>query len=59
MHEGWKEDSTGKWYYWTNARAAIGWREIGEKWYYFYENGAMAVNTIIDGYEVGLDGARK
>ena len=59
MHEGWKQDeSIGKWYYWTNAGAAAGWREIGGKWYYFDENGIMAVNTTIDGYEIGPDGAR-
>ena len=60
MHEGWKQDeATGKWYYWTNAGAATGWREIDGKWYYFDENGVMAVNTKVDGYEVGPDGARK
>ena len=60
MHEGWKQDtSNNKWYYWTNAGAVTGWREIGGKWYYFDENGVMAVNTKIDGYEVGPDGARK
>ena len=58
---GWKQDTdTNKWYYWTtNAGAATGWREIGGKWYYFDENGVMAVNTKIDGYEVGPDVARK
>ena len=60
MHEGWKQDTdTNKWYYWTNAGAATGWREIGGKWYYFDENGVMAVNTKVDGYEIGPDGARK
>lgn len=60
MHEGWKQDTnTDKWYYWTNAGAVTGWREIDGKWYYFDENGVMAVNTKIDGYEVGADGARK
>lgn len=60
MHEGWKQDTgTNKWYYWTNAGAATGWREIDGKWYYFDENGVMAVNTKIDGYEIGPDGARK
>ena len=60
MHEGWKQDtSNNKWYYWTNAGAVTGWREIDGKWYYFDENGVMAVNTKVDGYEVGPDGARK
>lgn len=38
---------------------ATGWREIGGKWYYFDEYGVMAVNTKVDGYEIGPDGARK
>ena len=60
MHEGWKQDeANGKWYYWTNAGAATGWKEIDGKWYYFDENGVMAVNTKVDGYEIGPDGARK
>ena len=29
------------------------------KWYYFYTDGSMAVNTTIDGYTIGSDGARK
>lgn len=60
MHEGWKQDTnTNKWYYWTTTGATTGWREIGGKRYYFDENGVMAVNTKIDGYEVGPDGTRK
>ena len=60
MHEGWKQDTdTNKWYYWTNAGAAAGWREIDGKWYYFDGNGVMAVNTKVDGHEIGPDGARK
>ena len=40
-----------------------GWQKIGEKWYYLNPEpgaaqGAMAANTTIDGYYVGVDGAR-
>ena len=59
MHEGWKEDNTGKWYCWTIPGAAAGWREIDGKWYYFNEDGSMAVSTKVDGYEIGADGVRK
>ncbi|WP_270810237.1 leucine-rich repeat domain-containing protein [Hungatella effluvii] len=60
MHEGWKQDTTAdKWYYWTTGGAAIGWKEIDGKWYYFNADGTMAVNTKVDGYEIGADGARK
>lgn len=38
---------------------AGGWQEISGKWYYFYPDGAMAVNTKIDGYEIGPDGVRQ
>lgn len=59
MHEGWKQDTaTGLWYYWTEDRSMTGWKQIGGKWYYFNPDGSMAVNTKIDGYEVGPDGAR-
>jgi len=35
-----------------------GWIQSGNgKWYYLYSSGAMASNTNIDGYKLGLDGA--
>ena len=57
---GWKQIE-GKWYYFDAAglMQAGGWRQIGGKWYYFYADGSMAVNTKIEGFEVGPDGARK
>ena len=35
------------------------WVQIEDKWYYFDEDGKLAVNATIDGYEVGADGAWK
>jgi glucan-binding YG repeat protein len=35
------------------------WAQIGGKWYYFYPDGKLAVNTTIDGYTIGADGARR
>ena len=57
---GWKQID-GTWYYFDAAglMQAGGWQEISGKWYYLYPDGAMAVNTKIDGYEIGPDGARK
>ena len=57
---GWLYDDK-KWYWldnngWTFAN---GWKQIGGKWYYFYSDGSMAVDTTIDGYTIGPDGARK
>ncbi|MBQ3512382.1 MAG: L,D-transpeptidase family protein [Lachnospiraceae bacterium] len=34
-----------------------GWNYIEGNWYYRYEDGSIAVNTMIDGYAVGQDGA--
>jgi putative LPXTG-motif protein cell wall anchor domain protein len=41
-----------------------GWKMINDKWYYFYEKtegnmpkGAMAQNTVINGYRVDSNGA--
>lgn len=57
---GWKLVD-GKWYYLDTAglMQSGGWKQIGGKWYYLYADGSMAVNTKIDGYEVGPDGVRK
>ena len=33
------------------------WVEWNGEWYYLYSSGAMAVNTTIDGYKLGVDGA--
>ena len=37
---------------------STGWKQIDGKWYYFYADGSMAVNTTIGSYQVGADGAR-
>ena len=34
------------------------WLQIEDKWYYFYPDGSLAVNTTIDGYKVDRTGAR-
>lgn len=51
----WKQDNSGWWYtdgdLWTT-----GWKKVDGKWYYFYQNGYMAKNTQIDGYQIDSDG---
>ncbi len=57
---GWLYDDK-KWY-WLDSNGWMftgGWKQIDGKWYYFYSDGSMAVNTTIDGYTIGPDGARK
>ena len=59
--KGWLSDDQ-KWYWLdktTGMMFAGGWKQIDGKWYYFYPDGTMAVNTTIDGYTIGSDGARK
>lgn len=56
---GWLYDD--KWYWLQSGGIpfAGGWKQIGGKWYFFNPDGTMAVNTTIDGYTLGPDGARK
>lgn len=59
--KGWLSDDQ-KWYCLVKATGMMfagGWKQIDGKWYYFYTDGTMAVNTTIDGYTIGSDGARK
>ncbi|MFQ9635909.1 MAG: S-layer homology domain-containing protein [Eisenbergiella sp.] len=56
---GWTKNDSGHLLYYQGGKAVTGWREISGKRYYFDESGIMAVNTKVDGYEVGPDGARR
>lgn len=42
----------------TRGIMRTGWQEIDGKRYYFYEDGALAVNTAVDDHLLGADGAR-
>lgn len=54
------ETSKKRYYFNANAIMVSGkWMEIDGKWYYFYADGALAMNTTIDGYEVDENGVRK
>ncbi|EKQ52775.1 MULTISPECIES: immunoglobulin-like domain-containing protein [unclassified Clostridium] len=52
----WKQDSNG-WWNKEGSSWSVGWKEIDGKWYYFRQDGYMAHDTAIDGYELGSDGA--
>ena len=55
----WLHSSDGKYYY-LDASGAMceRWTQIGENWYYFYPgSGDMAVNTTIDTFKIGANGA--
>ena len=63
-HKGWlylKADGEEKIYY-LNKEGLLEsgkWVKIKGKWYYFYSDGTLAINTQIDGYEVDSKGVRK
>lgn len=53
----WLEVGSNKWMYKEGDSFATGWRQLGNKWYYFNSDGYMAHDTTIDGYILGSDGA--
>lgn len=60
---GWyayRDSEYTEWYYAnSDGTAAVGWKEISGKWYYFDTyNGCMVTNCYIDGCWVGVDGVR-
>lgn len=67
MFTGWLNLS-GSWYYLNtdegsdNGKMVTGWRAVSGKWYYLStatdgSGGKMLLNTTIDGYRLGADGA--
>ncbi|MBQ7534005.1 MAG: hypothetical protein IJT43_00115 [Stomatobaculum sp.] len=56
---GWQWDANGWWYQRDDGSwPASAWEKIDGEWYYFYDNGYMAHDTMIDGcYYVDAAGA--
>lgn len=53
MATGWRSIA-GSWYYFDDSGVMKANCWMGD--YYFLSNGAMATNTVIDGYRIGPDG---
>ena len=53
------EKDSGTYFYDINGKSIRGWLFDQQKWYYFKEDGSMAVDTNIDGFSIGQDGVRK
>jgi glucan-binding YG repeat protein/murein tripeptide amidase MpaA len=46
------------WYFLKNSGVmAVGWYLVGDLWYYSYSSGIMAMNTKVQGYTFGINGA--
>ena len=57
MKTGWIKDGNNKYYLKPiSGEMVTGWNLIDNKWYFMYDNGALAVNTTIDGYTVNSSG---
>ncbi|WP_270545665.1 hypothetical protein [Clostridium butyricum] len=53
---GWIKDGT-EWKYFSSGIAQIGWQYISPNWYYFYDNGIMAHDTVVNNkYKINSDG---
>lgn len=58
LQTGWLTLNGRTYYLCSDFKMATRWEYIDGAWYYFDPvSGAMAVNTVINGYTVGADGA--
>lgn len=57
MYTGWIQPIPGTWYYTDQSgRMQTGWLNDNGRWYYLGADGSMAVNTSVDGWNIGADG---
>lgn len=59
--QGWAKNDNGQRMFFTKDGVMVAgqWLQIASKWYYFYADGSLAKNTVVNGYEVDENGARK
>lgn len=57
LQTGWLNENGTSYYLNAKGEMQIGWVKADGNWYYLNINGSLAVNTTIDGLEVGADGA--
>lgn len=57
MQTGWLKDGDMTYYLKEDGAMAIGWLQANPgQWYYFQADGSMAVNTVVDGYQINESG---
>lgn len=56
MLKGWITRNGYTYYTGEDGVMVTGWQKIDRLWRYFNQDGTMAVNTVIDGYQVNEDG---
>jgi len=52
----WKQNNSG-WWYADESSWATGWKLLDGNWYYFNSDGYMEHDTVVDGCELGSNGA--
>lgn len=59
--QGWAKNDDGQRMFFTKDGVMVAgqWLQIASKWYYFYADGSLAKDTVVNGYEVDENGARK
>lgn len=57
MQTGWLQDDGKTYYLNTDGSMKIGWMQANpSQWYYFQADGSMAVDTVVDGYQINSSG---
>ena len=57
MVTGWYKDGEDWYYINSSGYFLTGWQSVNGIWYYMYEDGKMAHDTTVDGYELSSSGA--
>ncbi|MFT8349939.1 hypothetical protein [Clostridium saccharoperbutylacetonicum] len=56
-NEGWQKNEKGVYYYvGANEKVFRGWKQVGDYWYYFYDDASMAWGRTVDDCYLNLDG---
>ena len=56
IQQGWSLED-GNWYYYEAGQKVTGWKQVGQTYYYMYEDGTMAADTWVGEYYVNASGA--